>query len=146
MKNICIYENEKSEPIRKSGTKYKYLLNVDGVVSSWRLVTLLMSGSVLLLQNSTDWEALYVYLTPWKDFVPVKADLSDLVDNIDWLESHPDEARKIATEAATLFAERGRPEELYCLTLRSLVSLSGRPVSPKNFDCRKIHCLHSQPA
>ena len=36
------------------------------------------------------------FLHAWEHYVPVKSDLSDLSDSINWLEAHDDEARAIA--------------------------------------------------
>ena len=40
----------------------------------------------------------YSDLTPWKHFVPVRADLSDLAERVAWCQSHPDEARRIGEQ------------------------------------------------
>jgi hypothetical protein len=42
-------------------------------------------------------------LVPWKHYIPIKTDLSDLREKFDWAESHPAEAKQIA-EAGTEFA------------------------------------------
>jgi hypothetical protein len=42
------------------------------------------------------------YLVPMVNYVPVKYDLSDLVEQLDWLVSHDEEARTIAAAAKDL--------------------------------------------
>lgn len=44
-------------------------------------------------------------LRPFVDHVPVKADLSDLQEKIDWCRQHDDECRTIAANAAALYHE-----------------------------------------
>ena len=38
-------------------------------------------------------------MIPWKHFIPVKEDLSDLSSKLDWAYSHEDECIKIAKNA-----------------------------------------------
>eukprot|EP00961_Rhodomonas_salina_P227881 3080480-Rhodomonas_salina.1 len=38
----------------------------------------------------------YELLHPFEHFVPVKPDLSDLCDRVQWLQTHPDDAQRIA--------------------------------------------------
>ena len=76
--------------------RYKYLISIDGVGASWkRTATILASGAVLLLQHRWT-EFFYPGLKPWVHYVPVKDDISDLVQRYEWLREHPVEARSIA--------------------------------------------------
>eukprot|EP00929_Paragymnodinium_shiwhaense_P053107 TRINITY_DN26588_c0_g1_i5.p1 TRINITY_DN26588_c0_g1~~TRINITY_DN26588_c0_g1_i5.p1 ORF type:complete len:195 (-),score=12.21 TRINITY_DN26588_c0_g1_i5:148-732(-) len=110
------------EDFREHAPRYKYLLNIDGVVSSWRLHNLLATGSVLLLQNSSSWEALHTLLVPWVHFAPIANDLSNLVSTVRWLELNPASARAMADAARSLFEARVRPNDVYCLALRSVAA------------------------
>ena len=55
------------------------MINVSAVLSSWRLIELLASGALLLLQEDADREVLKDWLVPWEHFIPVNYELSDLV-------------------------------------------------------------------
>ncbi|CAJ1416884.1 unnamed protein product [Effrenium voratum] len=110
----------KFEDIVLAAPRYRFLLNLNGVVSSWRLTHLLRSGSVLLLQNSSSNEALFQLLEPWRHYVPIAADLSDLVHTVSLLQDDDALARRLAEAAAELFARRLRPEDTYCFALRTL--------------------------
>jgi len=78
----------------KDHLKYKYLINVDGDTCSWtRVPMILLSGSVMIWQYSEKTEWFLPYLIPWKHYVPVKADLSDLYEKIEWLRNNDEEAK-----------------------------------------------------
>lgn len=82
--------------------KYKYLLDIDGVTVSWRGYQLLGAESVVLLQDSVQGEFFFHDLKPWVHYVPLKHDLSDVVEKIQYLEDNDEVAFKIA-KAARLF-------------------------------------------
>jgi hypothetical protein len=42
------------------------------------------------------------YLVPMVNYVPIKYDLSDLVEKLDWLVSHDEEAQRIALASKDL--------------------------------------------
>lgn len=86
--------------------QHKYVLIVDGncIASShqWTFGT----GAVPILVSHPDnvfW--FQRYLTPWVHYVPIRYDLSDLRETLDWLVSHDAEAKAIA-EAASKLADR----------------------------------------
>eukprot|EP00928_Gymnodinium_smaydae_P031215 TRINITY_DN22980_c0_g1_i1.p1 TRINITY_DN22980_c0_g1~~TRINITY_DN22980_c0_g1_i1.p1 ORF type:complete len:473 (+),score=86.75 TRINITY_DN22980_c0_g1_i1:60-1478(+) len=113
--------------------KYKYVLNVHAVLSSWRLSELLASGSLLLLQEDSTAELMHEWLEPWTHYVPVSVGLSDLVEKVQWLEAHQLEARQIAERGFQRFKERMRSQDTYCYlwqALRSLVRASERTELP----------------
>ncbi|TSQ01559.1 KDEL motif-containing protein 1 [Bagarius yarrelli] len=85
--------------------KYKYQINVDGTVAAYRLPYLLAGGSVVLKQDSIYYEHFYSQLQPWVHYIPLKADLSDLLEKIQWAKDHDEETRKIA-QAGQQFARR----------------------------------------
>ena len=71
--------------------QYKYQVSVDGTVAAYRLPYLLAGDSVVLKQNSPYYEFFYKQLQPYKHYIPVKADLSDLLDRIQWAKEHDSE-------------------------------------------------------
>ena len=52
----------------------------------------------------------YDRLEPWKHFIPVKTDLSDLKDKVAWANNHPAEAQRIANEGTAFAKHFGTPE------------------------------------
>ncbi|XP_061782052.1 protein O-glucosyltransferase 2 [Nerophis lumbriciformis] len=76
--------------------KYKYQINIDGTVAAYRLPYLLAGDSVVLKQDSGYYEHFYNQLAPWEHYIPVRADLQDLLEKIQWAQEHDHEAKKIA--------------------------------------------------
>lgn len=77
---------------------YKYLIDIDGHSSAWMgLFFRLLTGSTVLKVNSErgfrQW--FYERLIPWKNYVPIRADFSDLEETVLYLKNHDDVAKKI---------------------------------------------------
>ncbi|KAJ7288454.1 glycosyl transferase family 90-domain-containing protein [Mycena rebaudengoi] len=83
---------------------YKYLLDVDGNTFSGRYFGLLRSGSLVFKSTVFD-EYFNEWLRPYVHYIPVQADLSDLVEKIEWAIAHDNEARLIQ-ETGKLWADR----------------------------------------
>lgn len=82
---------------------FKYILHCEGHVAAYRLSYELSSGSVILLAQSS-WKTWYSHLLqPYKHYIPVNADLSNLVDQIQWCIQHDDECEKIAQHALDFY-------------------------------------------
>jgi hypothetical protein len=84
----------------------KYLPFVDGVVCAspafqWRL----LSNCVTFKPVSDEVQWFYRDLKPYVHYIPLKADLSDLIDQLEWAKSHDAECKKISEEA-TRFANQ----------------------------------------
>ena len=79
--------------------EYRYLIVVDGNSSAWAgLFNMLLSGGVLLKVDSEEGFIQWFYnrLEPWINYVPIKHDLSDLVEKINFLNQHDSLAKSIA--------------------------------------------------
>ena len=109
------YENVKNElfeyscrPTWISGSEiahtpqlqWKYHITVDGNTCAWvRLPWQMLSGSVPIKVLSPKIEYFYSGLEPWVNYVPVKSDYSDLVENVKWLIQNDDKAKEISENA-----------------------------------------------
>jgi len=83
--------------------EYKYLLNIPGHVAAFRLSSELGSGSCVLLVDSP-YKLWYMsMIKPYQHYIPVKADLSDLLTQIDWCRNHDDKCRQIAINAREFY-------------------------------------------
>jgi hypothetical protein len=83
--------------------KFKYLLDVDGNSCTYsRCRWILLSNSVLVKVMSNHVQWYYKALEPWAHFVPVKQDLSDLAESLDYLKNHDDIAFQIAKKGQDL--------------------------------------------
>jgi len=84
--------------------KYKYHIDLGGgggTTWSGTIEKLAMPG-LLFHHITTTKDYIHDMLTPWKHYIPVMDDLSDVRAKFDWAESHPVEAKSIA-DAATAF-------------------------------------------
>jgi hypothetical protein len=95
---------------RRAQRAYRYLIDVDGFVRTfdawaWKV----LSGSVVLAQESP-WETLFTReFAPWEHYVPVREDFADLAERLAWCRANDAECHDIAVRA------RGRALEVYAL-------------------------------
>lgn len=87
--------------------RYKYIINIDGHSKPNRTMYLLQSGSLMFIVESafvlgnTCWYS--HLLIPFKHYIPIRYDLSDLEEKIYWCRTHDEECKKIVQQALTLF-------------------------------------------
>lgn len=98
--------------------KHKYLISVDGTVAAYRLPYLLVGDSVVLKQDSIYYEHFYHELQPWKHYIPVKKDLSDLLDKLHWAREHDGEAKKIAKAGQEFARNSLMGDDIFCYYFR----------------------------
>ena len=60
-------------------------------------------------------------IQPFVHYVPVKEDLSDVMEKLEWAESHPEEAKQIADNASQLMEFLGQPEGFQALFERHML-------------------------
>jgi hypothetical protein len=75
--------------------KYRFQIDIDGNSNSWGFLPKLMMGSCVLKVMSEWRQWYYQGLHPWEHYVPVKNDLSDLEERIEWCLENDDAARQI---------------------------------------------------
>ena len=86
-------------------SNYKYIIHVDGNVNAYRLLTTMLTGSLILKVQSEYTSWVEHLIESHVHYIHVNADLSDLVKQIEWCERNPHLAKKIAT-AGKKFAEK----------------------------------------
>jgi hypothetical protein len=118
--------------------KYKYILHIDGHVSAFRLSTDLAMGSTVFKVDS-DWKLWYSHLLkPWVHYIPVAADLSDLIDKIKWCKANDEKAKNIADTASefarTVLCRDGVLDNLRdtLVEIHSVMRLPSHPKETKN--------------
>jgi len=79
--------------------KYAILIDIEGNGYSGRLKYLLWSHRPLLLVDRSHKEYFYEHLIPWTHYVPVRQDMSDLVEKTQWILDNYDAACTIAANA-----------------------------------------------
>lgn len=80
-------------------SKYKYIIHIQGYVSAYRLSLELSMKSVILFVKTPYKLWFENRLVPYVHYVPVKADMSDLIDTIKWCRDNDDKCKQIAENA-----------------------------------------------
>jgi hypothetical protein len=81
---------------------YKYILQIDGNVAAYRLAKTMLLGSVIMIVES-DYSLWYQsLLEPFIHYVPVKPDLSNLVEMIEWCKLNDKKCEVIAKNGKKL--------------------------------------------
>ena len=60
-------------------------------MAAYRLPYLLAGDAVVFKQDSSYYEHFYNELEPWVHYIPLKSDLSDVIEKIEWARSHDEE-------------------------------------------------------
>ena len=91
-------------------SNYKYIIHVDGNVAAYRLLTTMLTGS-LILKVKGDY-TLWVdhILKPEKHYIEIASDLSDLEEKLKWCKEHDSECKKIAKRSLA-FAKKALTKE-----------------------------------
>lgn len=89
-------------------SKYKYLIYVEGHCAACRYGFMMQLDSVILKVDSkcvADQLWYFPLLKPYVDHIPIKADLSDLKEKIQWCRDNDDKCREIISNARKLYYE-----------------------------------------
>lgn len=78
---------------------FSYLIDIGGNGYSGRLKFLLFSRRPILLIDRRYLEYFHTKLEPYVHYIPVKEDLSDLLDQIEWMFNEPEKTKQIAENA-----------------------------------------------
>lgn len=96
---------------------YKYLMDIDGLTCGWsRCYWSLLSNSVVFKQTTENIQWFYGALEPYYHYIPVKKDLSNLLEQLHWAKDHDKEVKKIADQGSR-FVENNLSEEMILLYL-----------------------------
>jgi hypothetical protein len=94
--------------------KYKYQVVIDGLYCTnpgfaWRL----LSDCCVFKVDSPLYQWFYIGLQPWVHFIPIKSDLSDLMEKTLWAQQHDKEAEKIALSGQEFALNYLRPDHYF---------------------------------
>ncbi len=102
---------------------YRYHIDIDGNTNSWPgLFIKLLSGGVVLKVASPHGFRQWYYdrLVPWEHYVPVEADMSDLIEKAEWLLANEAKAIDIGTRGYQL---------ANAMTYEAEIALAGTTIS-----------------
>ena len=101
---------------------------MDGTVAAYRFPSLMLGSSLVLKQDSQYYEHFYVHFKAGTHYIPVKRNLSDLLEKIKWAKENDAEAQEIARAGQTMARELLQPSRLYCYYYRVLHMYSERQI------------------
>ena len=101
--------------------KWKYLIDVEGNGWSARMKLLMFGRRVLFLQDRPHKEWFWPLMEPWKHFVPVARDLSDLEEKYKIVRGDPDIYTRVASESHA-FAMKHLTVEAACERWRNVLN------------------------
>jgi hypothetical protein len=84
---------------------YQFAIDIDGNSNAWANLfgRLLLGCCVIKVQSPANFRQWYYdALEPWRHYVPVTADMSDLIEQIAWCRAHGSECEAIARRGAQL--------------------------------------------
>ncbi|XP_046990753.1 protein O-glucosyltransferase 2-like [Schistocerca americana] len=108
---------------------YKYQINIDGTVAAYRFPYLLAGDSLVFKQDSKYYEHFYNQLEAWKHYIPLDADLSNIVEQIIWAKKHDAAARAIAERGQQFARSNLMPQDIFCYHATLLKNWSHRVIS-----------------
>lgn len=107
----------------------QFAIDIDGHANAFSnlFIRLLYGCCVIKVASPLGFRQWYYdRLVPWQHYVPVAADLSDLVERIEWCRSNPDECRSIAKAGQALAMGMTRAAEI----TRAVARIGARPWAP----------------
>lgn len=121
-------------------TNYKYIVNVNGHVCAYRLSLELESGACILFAESK-YKLWYRHLLkPFVHYVPVREDLSDLLDQIKWCKENDQKCKKIA-ENAVEFASKYLTKDGILDYLQNLLYELKKINGTYIYNCKSLHSI-----
>uniref|UniRef100_A0A8D0AY82 Protein O-glucosyltransferase 1 n=1 Tax=Salvator merianae TaxID=96440 RepID=A0A8D0AY82_SALMN len=104
--------------------KYKYLFNFRGVAASFRFKHLFLCGSLVFHVGEAWQEFFYPQLKPWVHYIPVRSDLSDVRELLQFVKENDDVAQEISKRGHQFITDHLRMEDIYCYWERLLKEYS----------------------
>jgi Glycosyl transferase family 90 len=83
----------------------KYAIDIDGFSNTWGNLLIRMAYGCCVLKVGSQFgyrQWYYDRLKPWEHYVPVKADMSDFAEKIEWVRTNDAEAKAIAERGQAL--------------------------------------------
>ncbi|XP_077862413.1 LOW QUALITY PROTEIN: protein O-glucosyltransferase 1-like [Saccoglossus kowalevskii] len=103
---------------------YKYLFNFRGVAASFRLKHLFLCKS-LVFHVGDEWlEFFYPSLKPWVHYIPVRKDLSNVKELIEFVKENDNVAKEIAERGFQYIWDHLRMEDVECYWKKLLLEYS----------------------
>ena len=108
--DTCLLDYNKYISLPDLVEKYSVLIDIEGRGYSGRLKYLLWSHRPIIIIDRPHKEFFFKDLIEWEHYIPVKRDLTDLLDNVKWCINNHDKA-KIIAENAYIFSKKNLTRE-----------------------------------
>jgi hypothetical protein len=127
--------------------KYKYILNLDGHVSAFRLGHEFSLKSVILIPKSQYYLWFSFLLIPYEHFVPINEDLSDLITQIKWCKENDKKCKKIALNGYNFYKKYLERDGVFDYMVKILSKISPRDMGilKNNMKIAVITMYRNQP-
>jgi hypothetical protein len=86
-------------------TDYQVALVLAGIGAAFRTTTHLSAGQAVVLQRFYFEEWFVPYMTPWENYIPLKEDLSDLKEIMEWVRKNVKKVKSIAENGKKFYDE-----------------------------------------
>ena len=116
-----IYESDSKKYFltTEQQAQYKYIVNVDGHVQAFRLSFELSLGSVILYTDDSPYYTWFSRaLQPWVHYVPIKSNLEDLFEKIEWCQRNDLRCQQIAQNARKFYENFINKEYMFAYLTR----------------------------
>ena len=127
-------------------SRWRFLIDIEGTGYSGRLKLFLHSNRAIFIQDRPWKEYFFEKLHPWEHYVPVRRDLSDLIENLEKISSSPHMEQHIVNNArifAQTYLKRDSAIERWISLIKKFGSVG---ITSRNAECpcgsglRFIHC------
>ena len=122
-------------------SKCKYILNIDGHVKAFRLGNEMRMGSVILLVESEYKLWFQKYMEPMEHYIPIKPDLSNLKEQLEWCKENDDKCGEIAKRSLEFYNQyltKEKTYEIFDEMIQNLSQIRKEPIMKKNENHMKI--------
>jgi hypothetical protein len=95
---------------RHDMVNYKYILDIDGISSTWCATAWKMNSGSVIFKHKSVWEQWFHHeYLPGIHYVEISEDFSDIQEKYEWCEAHPEECEKMVNACKDLF------QRVYCM-------------------------------
>ena len=98
-------------PGREYYTQYQTVVILGGIGAAFRTGRHLSAGQAVIMQDFEYEEWFLPYMTPYENYIPLRRDLSDLRQVMEWVRDHPNEVRTIAERGKQFYLDWMSHEE-----------------------------------
>ena len=116
-------------------TRYKYILSLAGAGFTGHLPHSLLTGSVVLIQETKVQMWFEKDLVPWVHFVPVKSDLSNVYERMKWLQSNQEKSSRIANNSREYAKRKFEPKNMMKELVTTIAKFPFMEIMPGNMIC-----------